>query len=643
DSHPLYVGGTLPYMSPEQLLSLTTSGQVDARSDLYSLGVVLFELLTGRLPFPVRKATRENAVETMRDDRLRTPRVGREFPQISPATGAIIARCLMFEPDDRYQSARELADDLDRQLRDLPLRFAGNPSWPERLRKFARRHPRMTSGGTVLTFAVGIMGLLGAMWLVREERLRELEAATVFADFELRAADAKVATLVPDLTPGERVDELDRVRQLLAVYGVQEKKDWHLRPVYRNLTTPQRSQVDREIQHLLFLEAFNREFVDSVATSRDASGGWKLREIPDRDADATIDGTLNAIEQIARRDYQGALGSLDRVVAEVPQDAMVQFLMGVCHASLRRFAKADACFTAAVALRPESALAYYQRGVCRFELGQFTEALQDFEKALALNPSYDKALVSKAITFEALGQTTEAVADLTRAIDRGFPETRVYFIRSKLLRRLGDVAGADRDRKIGMELSPTDAKSWVSRGIAYLPRIPLQALADFREAVRVNPGESEAYRNMAHVLSERLDRPQEALDELDRALELNANDPLNWTGRAVLRARLGQRDGALADVKQALDLRRDAMVLYQAACAYALCGGPVEEKPTDDQIRQILPLLSEAFQLDATLPDVALTDPDLQRLHPVREFQQVVAAAQLLRMARDPEQIPPTH
>jgi hypothetical protein len=105
-SAPTGVAGTLPYMSPEQLLGDT----VDERSDIYSAGVVLYELSTGRLPFRdslITKLTNAIVHEQPPSPRALEPKISGELERI-------VLKCLEKEPKLRYQSAKELATDLRR-------------------------------------------------------------------------------------------------------------------------------------------------------------------------------------------------------------------------------------------------------------------------------------------------------------------------------------------------------------------------------------------------------------------------------------------------------------------------------------------------------------------------------------------------
>ena len=151
------IGGTVAYMAPEHLRALVGRTpalirQVDRRSDIYSLGMVLAEMLTGHRPFEQSGSysALPLQIEAMAVERSKAvPSVRRERPDISWGLESIARKCLAPDPARRYQQADHLADDLRRLLDDRPLKHAPELSRVERARKFARRHPRLTSSGTV--------------------------------------------------------------------------------------------------------------------------------------------------------------------------------------------------------------------------------------------------------------------------------------------------------------------------------------------------------------------------------------------------------------------------------------------------------------------------------------------------------------
>ncbi len=193
------IGGTLPYMAPEQMAAFEHLGPAgDARGDLYSLGVILYELLAGRLPFPVRQGELETVLAAMQSDRRQPPPALRRLnPAVTPAVAAIVGHCLAVQPTCRYQSAAALRDDLGRQLKHLPLQHVSEPSLRERFRKWTVRHPQFTAALAVCAVIGGLTLAVGTY--ERNRRIAELqeEVATLMAQGKLALASDE-----PDLAEG---------------------------------------------------------------------------------------------------------------------------------------------------------------------------------------------------------------------------------------------------------------------------------------------------------------------------------------------------------------------------------------------------------------------------------------------------------
>jgi WD40 repeat protein len=151
--------GTLRYASPEQ--ALARRGLVGPRSDVYSLGATLYELLTLRPLFDGRD--RKELLRQIADEEPRPPRAVTPFVPVELET--IVLKALDKESANRYASAQELADDLQRFLDNRPIR-ARRPTLAERLRKWVRRHPAAVLTGVVVLF-VGLVASVATTALVR--------------------------------------------------------------------------------------------------------------------------------------------------------------------------------------------------------------------------------------------------------------------------------------------------------------------------------------------------------------------------------------------------------------------------------------------------------------------------------------------
>ncbi|HEX8199687.1 MAG TPA: protein kinase [Isosphaeraceae bacterium] len=164
-------GGTLPYMAPEQLASFLDPARWDdvgEAADVYALGLVFREILTGRPPeAPDPGTPLPEALRVLLGRRAAAPPSMRPLnPAVPHALDAIVARCLAPAPRDRYPDAPALAEDLQRFLDRRPLRYATNPSRAEIAAHWLRRHRRRIAA------ALGAAAALAAAVAVADAALR---------------------------------------------------------------------------------------------------------------------------------------------------------------------------------------------------------------------------------------------------------------------------------------------------------------------------------------------------------------------------------------------------------------------------------------------------------------------------------------
>ena len=167
--------GTAKYMSPEQIAPERV--KLDRRSDVYSLGVTLYECLTNRRPFETQGAELYLSIMARRPDAVR--KLNKRLP---PELGAVLEKALAKHPDGRYASAKDLADDLGRIQRFEVTRGVRTPVYVRPLRWLQRRPLAAAAGGVIAVLAALLIGAL-SLWqgsqreLKRERASRMLEAA----------------------------------------------------------------------------------------------------------------------------------------------------------------------------------------------------------------------------------------------------------------------------------------------------------------------------------------------------------------------------------------------------------------------------------------------------------------------------------
>ncbi|MGH8721198.1 MAG: serine/threonine protein kinase, partial [Burkholderiales bacterium] len=200
--------GTIAYMSPEQVTG--DSSRVDARSDVYALGVLATEMLTGQPPYDLRNLALVEAARVIReDDPARLSSLNRT---LRGDLDTIIGKALEKDVRRRYQSAAALADDLRRYLDEKPVN-ARPPSAMYQMRKFAQRHTAVVTG-IAGVFAALLLGVIGIAWQLE----RTVEQRDLAIDAEHRATQRLNQTLDAVWTILLAIDEsLPNIRGSTAV------------------------------------------------------------------------------------------------------------------------------------------------------------------------------------------------------------------------------------------------------------------------------------------------------------------------------------------------------------------------------------------------------------------------------------------
>ncbi|MDG3005916.1 protein kinase domain-containing protein [Paludisphaera mucosa] len=470
--------GTPSYMAPEQVLGEASS--IGPAADVYALGALLYEMLTGRPPFR-GVTTAETERQMVNDEPVAPSRLNTNVPR---DLETICLKCISKEPDRRYAGAAALADDLKRfgEGRAIQARPLG---WGERLWRWGRRNP---TGAALLVTALALVGLAsgGGVWLVqqraerREEaawRLRELrdeigtsvaEAINLRQGFHFREARhlleqarlrlepsgpddlrRRVARARADL---ELVEDLDRARLQAAtlIKGKFETSGAEL--LYEKTWAKAFGRQWEDVQDVAARvrdSAVREEIVpaldDWASITRDpARRAWLLALAREADPDPSRDRLrqpelwedgarltrlfqetglddlspqlATALGRVLRKKGDDAVHLLGAAQARRPQDFWLNFELGLALVESGRNEEALGFFRAALALRPEALPAHNSVGVSLGTMGRADEAIRYLQEALRIDPNFAIAHHNLGWVLSNKGRHDEAIKHYEEAI-----------------------------------------------------------------------------------------------------------------------------------------------------------------------------------------------------------------------------------
>jgi eukaryotic-like serine/threonine-protein kinase len=671
DQKPQIVGGTLPYLSPEQIQAISSGTAVDERSDLYSLGIVFYQLLSGQLPFPDRGNNFQSSSKQMLDDRIQGAiPITVLLPNLNANLASIVDRSLHANLEHRYQSAAELLDDLQCYLEFKPLRHAANRSMVLRARNWLRRHPRLASASSVGLIAFCLLTVIGcftfASWR-HNAKLQAAENARRWID-DLKSVRYQLSSVDP--APSTLATRANELEQLINHPPAGIKTDEIIGQTHSLLSVTQAGEAKQELvaSHLglagaLLRQAPFREIEDrqKLLDQVTRHHQWVLEHIPERSESSgfllqqgrrafiagevetakklreqaskhqvndSFDRNLLAYELLNLGEFNPAAELLEQVVASEGLDVEAWLLLGTARALQHRLAEAEACFSVCISLDENSETAIFNRARVRFDLGNLAGADADYCRAIELNPNEPSYFANRALIAMARQDWRKAEQDLSQAMKLPDAQSRIRYLRHQANMALGQEQLAIEDLDAFLKVTPLDEESWVMRGVANLQKGHRdQALLDFDEALKTNPRSSMAWQNKAAILTNGSTTEDKAIEAMTKVVELDPRNPTQIATRGVLLARSGKRVEAHRDAEAALQIDSSADTRYRVAGIYALTS---KAEPADKR-RAIALIAMAALEQPQLVLNYIEHDPDVEPLKTDPQWLDLIEALERIR------------
>jgi serine/threonine protein kinase/TolB-like protein/Flp pilus assembly protein TadD len=591
---PHTIVGTLPYMSPEQVLG----GEVDHRTDLFSLGVVLYEMCTGKLPFQADAPT-ALMVKIAHDD---APAIASLNPRIPAALVRTVSKCLEKDRERRYASAQELLTDLKR------LQAGRVPASRRRILPIAA-----LAGVVVLLLATRAF-FTGP----RITRLAVLPLANLSGDSSQEYfTDGMTEILIADLT------------QIASLQVISRASSMQFKGVKKPLP-----EIAKQLGVDAVITGTVMKSGDRVRITAELVDGSTDRQLWARPYERKIDDVLTlqgevaqaiAAEIRARMTPQEA-GRLARGHTVNPA-ALDAYLQGRYYQNLYEpepLFKSVEFYQQAVKIDPEYAAAY--AGLAEALDGLYYVGAQPFEeavppareaatKALALDPSLAEAHNAIGSVHLNSWNWREAEIEAAKAIELnpGWSLARDYY--ATILRRLGKADESIVQAKRALELDPLSIMANSVLGDVYLSarRYDL-AIVQYKKALDLHPNDStvQSTLGLAYVCSNQFDQGIEAIQ---KSVALDGTSLGISPDLAFAYSRMGKVTEAKQILRNLLALAEEAPVAPGYLAIVSAAAGERE---------QALTWLERGYAQHSSMMGWLKTDPRFDSLRQEPRFQDLM-------------------
>ena len=515
--------GTPRYMSPEQALAKRVP--IDHRTDVYSLGVTLYELLTLRPAF-----WSEDGHELLRQIAFEEPARPRRLERAIPAElETIVLKAMDKRPQDRYATAKELADDLERWVKHEPIR-ARRPSVIQVAQKWMRRHQSAVWAASLLLFVLMIVGVANALWWVQKRTKGQTQGRLALREAGHWAQQERWSEALSAIHRAQGV-----IHGFWADTDLQRQVD----------------ELGKDVEMAQRLEDARLQF-----TAVEKSGGF--------DAKGCIDAYTEAFAWYGLDVEHGDAG----VAAEsIRLRSIVKQLMAALDhwASLQRLREDQEWRHLLAVARAADSDDWRKRFRDAWEHGD-GKAMNDLLASAEVEKQFTTTLSLLGISNPTPKNVSIAqAADLLRRAQQRHPAD--FWVNHDLAFLLMHTEPPQLDEaisfyRVAVALRAQSPGVHLNFGNALKEKGRLdEAITEYKEAIRLKKDYAEAHSNLGIALQAK-GRLDEAIDEHREAIRHKPDNPVLHANFGNVLREIGQLDEATGEYREALRIKKDYAVAH---------------------------------------------------------------------------------
>jgi len=521
--------GTPEYMSPEQV----EVKDVDQRSDIYSLGVILYEMVTGRLPFEG-----ETSIAIAMKHKSEAPQdPGKLNTQIPDELSRVILKCLEKDRERRYQSGGEVRSELEAIEKGMPTTERVVP----------RRKP-ITSKEITVTFSIK------KLFVPALAVLAIVVAVVIILQFlpQKEIVKTSVAVISFENQTGEKsYDYLQKAIPNLLITSLEQSK-------YLSVTTWERmhdllKQIGKEdtetIESELGFELCRMEGVDAIVTGSFVKAG----DVFATDVKVLDVKTKNLLKS-AQSKGEGVGSILDKQIGELSKE--ISRGVGLSEQKIEPAQLRIADMTTS----SMEAYKYFLQGREEYEKFYYDDARKSLEKAVELDSEFAFAYRYLARALGVLGMSKErnAANEKAKALAQKASEKERLYIEASY-------AGGDKQLSILQEMAekyPKEKRVHYDLASYYASNEMFdKAIEEYEKALDLDPNYGYALNSFAYMYSD-MGEYEKSIEYFKRYASVNPNDANPVDSMAELYFRMGRLDEAIAKYKEVLEIRPDFFQTY---------------------------------------------------------------------------------